>query len=177
MTDSIEPLRARLLSLRDGFDRSFAEPLAPVGGASVDLLAIRVGGEPYALLASEIAAVQVDRVLTAVPSKNRELLGIIGVRGSILAVYDLGALLGLSGGDARRWLAVAKGSALAFAFDGFEGQIRVEQLTQATAEARSSEPLGDLVHALGVPRRLVRIDVLVSALGERAQADFGREPR
>lgn len=188
MTDPVDPLRARLHSLRESFDRSFAEPLAPPGGATVDLLAVRVRGEPYVLCASEVEAVQVDRVITPVPSRNSELLGIVGMRGIIVAVYDLAALLGVDGGhlhrrqpddlgDARRWLALAKGSALAFAFDAFEGQLRVEQLTKPRGEARSSEPLGDLVHVLGVPRRLVRIEALVLALGERAQADYGKKAR
>lgn len=180
MKDPVDPLCGRLHSLRESFDRAFAEPLAPPGGATVDLLAVRVRGEPYVLCASEVEAVQVDRMITPVPSRNAELLGIIGMRGLIVAVYDLAALLGVEGvegGEARRWLALAKGSALAFAFDVFEGQLRVEQLTKPKGEARSSEPLGDLVHVLGVPRRRVRIDALVLALGERAQADYGKKAR
>lgn len=176
MTDLDDSLQWRLMELREGFDRSFAEPLAPVGADKLDLLAIRVSGEPYVLRASEISAVQADRVVTPVPSQNGELLGIIGMRGSIVAVYDLAALLGCPSGDARRWFVVAKGTPLAFAFDAFEGQVRVEQ-AETWKDEGVSEPLGDLVHVLGVPRRRVSIQALVLALEERARPDHGREPR
>jgi chemotaxis signal transduction protein len=114
-------------ALRREFDGSFALPVRANEVGTVDFLAIRVRGKPFALRISEIAGVATGRRFTQVPSPNPALLGLVGVRGSLVAVFDLGTLLGEPlGGEPARWVALCGGhDQLAVAFDDVEGHLRL----------------------------------------------------
>jgi chemotaxis signal transduction protein len=174
VTVSTESLQARLLELRESFDRSFSEPLAREVEPMLDLLAIRVGRESYALRLSEIAALEADRTITSVPSEHPELLGIAGVRGAVVAVFDLASLLDLPRPDGARWLVLAKGTPLAFAFNAFDGQLRVRREAIASAEAGQVGPVRDMVRKPGETGQntalpLIDIPTLVAMLEGRSR--------
>jgi chemotaxis signal transduction protein len=116
--------RDRAAELRDAFDRGFAQPPAGPAQAYTDRLRIRVGGAPYALPVAEIASLHVDLRIEPVPSGAATLLGVATIRSAIVAVHDLRALLGITGGGAPRWVVLAR-DAVAFAFDSFDGLARV----------------------------------------------------
>jgi chemotaxis signal transduction protein len=115
----------RVTRLRDAFDRSFAEARPPDPAATENLLAIRIGAEPHALRLSEIAGLFGDRKICPLPGSVRALLGIAGFRGSIVPVYDLGALLGDRPEETVRWLVLAASELVAFAFGALDGHLRV----------------------------------------------------
>jgi hypothetical protein len=127
MTDRAQqPLETVAAKLRATFDASFADQQAPRAGAEVDVLAIRVSGHGYALRLSEVRAVHAERQLTAVPSPQPALLGLVGVRGLVVPIYDLRLLLGYGAGPAPRWLALARAaSPIGFAFEAFEAHWRL----------------------------------------------------
>jgi chemotaxis signal transduction protein len=179
---SLDSLKARLLDLRESFDRPFREPLALEAEAPVELLAIRIGNEPFALRLADIAALEADRTITHVPSQHPELLGIAGVRGSVVAVFDLAALLDLPRPDAWRWLVLAKGAPLAFAFSAFEQQLAVRREALASTEKASAGMLREIVRVEGGPGEqtalpLIDLPALVFALERRPrsreEADVG----
>lgn len=87
----LEDLAAQL---RREFDGSFSVASADGGGATVDLLALRLGDKPYAVRLDEIKAVVSGKRLAALPGSPPELLGLAGFRGELVPVYDLGLLLG-----------------------------------------------------------------------------------
>jgi purine-binding chemotaxis protein CheW len=63
---------------------------------------VRVGPELYALPVSAVLEVaEVDR-LTAVPGAPTGTLGLQNLRGSALPIFELAALLGVSGGEPSR---------------------------------------------------------------------------
>jgi purine-binding chemotaxis protein CheW len=172
---TLDSLNARLLDLRESFDRPFREPLAEDVEAPLELLAIRIGREPFALRLADVAALEADRTITRVPSQHPELLGIAGVRGSVVAVFDLAALLDLPRTDAWRWLVLAKGAPLAFAFSAFEQQFAVRREALASTEAASAGLLREIVRsrgALGEETALPLIDLpaLVVALERRPRS-------
>jgi chemotaxis signal transduction protein len=154
-------------ALRDAFDRTFA--LAPVAtdDARESVLMVQAGGDPYAIRLSQIAALFADKRVTWLPGSVRELLGVVAVRGAILPVYDLGALLGYAPAASPRWYVTAhpafapdgasarQALQVALAFDRFEGHRRVALDDIAVARA---EP-----HAHHV-REVVRIDKLARPL-------------
>jgi chemotaxis signal transduction protein len=140
-----ESLQARLTDLRRSFDSSFSAPPASQLETTLGLLAIRIGREPYALRLSEVAALEADRTITSVPSQHPELLGIAGVRGAVVAVFDLASLLGLARPDGARWLVLAEGAPLAFAFSAFDGQLTVRPGEIASAEAGRAGPVREMV--------------------------------
>jgi purine-binding chemotaxis protein CheW len=111
--------------LRERFDRSFAEPVRRHEVEHVELLAIRSGGCPYALRLAQTAGLHPDRPVTPLPGPLTALLGVAGFGGTIVAVYDLAALLGHPVPARPRWLVLAAGvPPLALAFDELDGHVR-----------------------------------------------------
>lgn len=145
MSTGVEALRARLLDLRESFDQAFSEPEAERAEVSLALLLIRVGRERYAVRLSDVGALEADRTITAVPSEHSELLGIAGLRGAVVAVFDLATLLELPRQEAPRWLILAKGAPLAFAFSAFDGQFLVSASAIASADAGRAGRVRDVV--------------------------------
>ncbi|MEU4692899.1 chemotaxis protein CheW [Actinoplanes sp. NPDC023714] len=116
----------RVSRLRDEFDRSFAEPVRTFGADSVELLAIGVGGRPYALRLSQASGVHPDRPVTALPTPVPALLGVAGFAGTVVPVYDLAALLGHPIPERPRWLVLTTGTPpLALAFHQLDHHLRV----------------------------------------------------
>ena len=128
----------RVAELRCAFDRSFAEAPRSDVAALEDLLDIRVGATPYALRIAEISGLFADRTITPLPTTVPELLGITGVRGAVLPVYDLGALLGYPKEPKPCWLAIAAGMPVGLAFERFERHVRVRRDAIVPQERRDS---------------------------------------
>ena len=136
--------------LREAFDSAFRYAPTVATDPPEDLLAIRTGEVPYALRLSEITGVHRDKSITALPGTPPELAGIAGFRGAVVAIYDLRVLLGTGGTGTCRWLILAApDSTVGFAFDQFEGHLRVPRADIATEEIAKPE----LAH----PRQTVRV--------------------
>src|SRR5436309_1156564 len=87
---------ARVSELRRAFDGTFAKAIRTAGGEAQeeDLLAVRIFTHAYAIRVAEIAGIITSRKIVPVPSRRFELLGVAGLRGGLIPVYHLGALLG-----------------------------------------------------------------------------------
>jgi chemotaxis signal transduction protein len=125
-------ITSKAAELRNAFDRSRALPIstwAVEQGES--LLSIRVSGDSYAIRVSEISGLVNDRKIVPFPSSIPELLGVAGIRGVLVSVYSLAALLGYSReADQARWLVLCgTEEPVGLAFSDFEGCLRVP-LTQ-----------------------------------------------
>jgi chemotaxis signal transduction protein len=137
MSKTAASLTARAAAMRDAFDRSFAAPRPPEPPPDEDLLAIRIGAEPYALRLSEVAALHADRQIARLPGATAALRGIAGFRGVVVPVYDLAVLLGHPPAETVRWLAMAANEPVAFTFAGIDGRLRVTR--EATVPSRTGE--------------------------------------
>lgn len=92
-------------SLRQAFDDVFTAPATTVKDALTVLLAIQVGGDPFALPLGEIAGLAARRTVVPIPSRVPALWGLVGLRGQVVPVFRLPALLGYSvADDALQWL-------------------------------------------------------------------------
>ena len=125
MMDASPRLADRAAELRLAFDRGFAAPLRIDTAARQELLAIRIGAEPYVIRLSEISGLFAEKTITRVPGSAAALLGIAGFRGAIVPVYGLRTLLGHDGAQTPRWLVIAAAAPVALAFEAFDGQLRV----------------------------------------------------
>jgi len=167
-------LTGKAAELRALFDRSFAVAELEQderGEARVDVLAIRVADQGYALRLSELQAVHAERKLVAVPSPAPELLGLVGLRGLVVPIYDLRQLLGYPAGPAPRWLALAHASSpVGFAFDGLDAHLRLSPRDivmpePSTASGGRFAP-GSVVGPDG-PRPLIYLPSLIESVTRR----------
>jgi purine-binding chemotaxis protein CheW len=149
----------RAADLRRDFDRSFAEPPPLELASSIDLLAICIGVQRFALRLSEIANLSVAKKITQVPGARGALLGLVGLRGSIMPVYDLHKLLGRPGSKTPRWLVIAAASPVAFAFEAFEGQFRAspDAITRERADTEANGAMQEFVRVGDVLRPIIRL--------------------
>jgi chemotaxis signal transduction protein len=97
---------------------------------------VRVGSELYALPVAHVLEVGEMRTLTAAPGASRATLGVCNLRGDLLPVFDLGAVLGLPRIDAPQRMLVAErgGTRAGFAVDEVTD---VDELPEADQEADS----------------------------------------
>jgi len=142
-------------ALRRAFQRSFAEPVEAGAEVVEDYLAIRLGGDPHALRLADVACIAPWRPLARYPSPAAGWLGLAGVDGAVLPVYDLAQLMGYARGPALRWMVTAK-AAVALAFEAFEGQFRLSR------EPGAGSP--QVVQGPGGARPVVPVDALVATL-------------
>lgn len=123
---SARPIGHRAEQMRRDFDRRFAELPCIRETAHVDLLGIRLCGDPYALRLADVVGLFADKRLTRWPCHESAFLGIAGFRGRLLPAYDLGALLGYPpASTGLRWLVLAAASPVALGFDGLDGCLRL----------------------------------------------------
>jgi chemotaxis signal transduction protein len=113
--------------LRRQFDASFAGPYAERGADVASFLAIRIEADEYALRVDEIRGFAAARKIVPVPSSVHALLGLAGIRGAVVPVFSLRALMGYAGGDERpRWFVLGGGVApIALAFEDFDGYLEL----------------------------------------------------
>lgn len=159
--------------LRREFDGAFALPPRELAWDSVDLLAIRVGTKPYALRISEISAVLTGRPVTQLPSSNEALSGLVGIRGALVAVFDLAKLLGEDRTDEEpRWVALCGGeSQLAVAFHAIEGHLRAKPDALRATTDEHQHLVDQVLRAEDALRPLVSVPRLVETVLNR----IGRE--
>jgi chemotaxis signal transduction protein len=158
-------------ALRKLFDESFAAAAASTTERLENLIAIRVGADPYALRLSEIAGLHAGRKIVSVPSPVAQLLGIVGLRGMMLPVYDLAALLRYPSAPSPRWMVVTGGSQpVGFAFETFEVHVQVPEESAANGEdegpgnATSRPHLRGAVRAAGALRPIIHMASLVEII-------------
>lgn len=152
---------------RRAFDAGFA--VAPHRGDEdhVDLLAIRVGSEPYALRLAELSGLQLRRKIVPLPGADGALLGIGGYRGHLVPIYSLAGLLGygeMTGEN--RWLAFyGQEQPLALAFAAFTGHHRaaISALRRLHSGERH-EALDEIVALGGVTCPVIHLQPLLARL-------------
>jgi purine-binding chemotaxis protein CheW len=149
----------RASELRSAFDRAFTEVPHASNTEVLDLLGISIYGNPYALRLEEIAGLYANKKITRIPVQATGLLGIAGFRGAILPVYDLGALIGLPRAEKPAWLAIVAKTDVAFAFESFDGHLRVAKDTLAPNDSKEGgrQHLSHLLPSSGALRGVIDI--------------------
>jgi chemotaxis signal transduction protein len=159
-------MTGRAAALRNDFDRSFAVAPRSADAARLDLLAVCLATRRFALRLSDIAGLFVDKKIVSVPGSGPTLLGIAGFRGAIAPVYDLQKLLGLAASHASaRWLVIAAAAPVAFAFEKFEGQLRVSpDAIKAQAADDAHGFTASFVETEGVLRPIIELSTVLNTV-------------
>jgi len=172
---SISDARAidRIAELREAFDRSFAQASSSEAAAVENLLAIRVGSDPYLLRMTEVAGLFADKKVTRLPSPVSELSGIAGFRGAVLPVYDLATLLGYPRPASPRWLVVIAITPVALAFEEFDGYIthREQAIAQEPQVGARGGHVRAVVQAGGFVRPVISLTSVLEWIRHRASPD------
>jgi purine-binding chemotaxis protein CheW len=157
----------RVTSLRRAFDATFAMP-ARRRDPDAGFLAMRVGRDACAMRLHDVRALVADKRIAPLPTPVPELLGLTGIRGDIVPVYSLAALLGDDGGRAGvpRWLVlVGDQEPIGLAFEEFEGYLSVAkgEVHRATPN-RAARWVSEVVREGGATRAVVEVTRLVEAI-------------
>jgi chemotaxis signal transduction protein len=152
--------------LRREFDATFALPRGEGTRADADYLLIRAGGKPYAIALAEVGGVLADVAVTRVPSPVTGLLGIAGLRGEIVPVFELAALIGGTGTpEPGRWILLRAGAApIGFSFGVLEGHVRRRREELLADGGRSEGFFSGAVEREGY-WPIIGIERLVATLG------------
>jgi chemotaxis signal transduction protein len=170
LANHIDP---QLLALRAEFDRSFAEAATADRPDQLDVLTIRIAGDPYAFRLAEIQSLQLVRKLVAAPSLLPALLGMAGFRGVLTPIYDLGQLLGYAAEPAPKWLVVVQNQApIGLAFATLDAHLRVPKDCVSAPVQGSSAVIAGAVKAADRVLPLLHLPSLVEELAHRIKA-FG----
>jgi len=100
-------------------------------GDTVSALVIQAGGETYGLPMESLTAVYMGHTIIPVPCVPAFVAGIANVRGEIMPVFDLAALLKVPSGETKQALIVAstKDSSVAFCVEAV-GETRAVQMSE-----------------------------------------------
>lgn len=164
---SSTPSDLRAAALREAFDAAFAAAPGDARREQVALLRLRAGGEELALRVLETGGLVALGRLTPLPARRPELLGLTGLRGGLLPVFDLARLLGLPGqGAPPRWMALAgEGEErVGLAFDEFQGHARVLPGELHAAPASPRLHLREVVELEGRPVPVLAVPSLLHAV-------------
>lgn len=160
----------RAVALQRAFDQTFADAAITDRAPLDDLLAIRVGERPLALRLSEVAGLFIDRTVTRLPTMVPELLGIMTVRGALVPVYDLAALLGWSTSTRPRWMVIAAGTRVGLAFDQLEGHLRLPRQAITThQDANASRHVLEIAQLDDSTRPVISLPSVLDAIASRVR--------
>lgn len=155
-------LDPRAAALRREFDAAFAVAQAAGGEERVPLLGLRIRGDAYAVPLTALRGLAGDWQAVPLPGASPALHGLAGIRGELVPVYDLGAVLGYPGNEACRWLALlAGGQPLAVAFAGCTGITHIPASELAAATGAGDDRL--VLHRHG-PVPLINVAAVIAAV-------------
>jgi len=160
---------SRATAMRRSFDGAFALPVGDAVEASADFLAVRIGGDAYAIRLSEIAGLHVDLNVVPVPGPAPHLLGIAAIRGAMAPLYSLAGLLGYPQAANARWIAIIKTPHfLGLAIDAVEAHARVadsqQQFNDRADGPRARRHVLGAVQAAGAIRPILHISQLIQSI-------------
>jgi chemotaxis signal transduction protein len=171
MTALLRTLLVSADELRRAFDGAFAAPPEQRSDDFERLLAMRIGRDAYAVRIGELAGFAAAPKIVPVSSPIPQLLGIAGIRGNLVPVYSLAALLGYEQGEeGPRWFILCTGEdPIAMAFADLEGYLelpRSEVRAQGEGEVQRKH-VREMVRTAGEMRAVIDLMSLARSIKER----------
>jgi chemotaxis signal transduction protein len=156
--------------LRRAFDEAFTRAPEERASDDEDVLAVRLGNDPYAIRLIDIAGVHLGQKVVPLPSPMSELSGVAALRGVLVPIYDLAALLGYPATSGQRGFVLARVQRpVGFACGVPERLVRLPRSAFAgAADAQEQRPhLSGLVRVYDTLRPVIDIASIVQTV-ERA---------
>jgi chemotaxis signal transduction protein len=135
-------LHERVEFLRRAFDESFTRPFALRSSSAHELLTVICGRERIAVDASELSFVEPRIDFTALPGAPPGCVGVAGVRGKLVVVYELSRLLGYEPVEGAHSVLISREEpSLGFSVQRIERYVRVEDEKIHRIEGAAAEPV------------------------------------
>jgi chemotaxis signal transduction protein len=162
--------------LREEFDSSFARPHPEPVDDLEAFVTIQVGARPYALRVAELGGIHVDVPITRVPSRNPAAIGLCGIQGTGIAVFDLAQLLlEPKTSDSLRWMALSAGrDPIAFAFSQFEGYAQASARDLGETTDSQTNLTGKVLRLAQQHRPIIRIATVVAIIRDSENPTTGK---
>jgi chemotaxis signal transduction protein len=127
----------RLRELRRVFDEGFASPPQATIERGSAYLEVGTGENRVLVDLEEVAVMEVRRKIVSLPGTRRAFLGLAGIRGKLVPVFDLGQLLGYeTSSGAGAWVLVSRSDRpLGLAVESFHGLREVRPEERRPAES------------------------------------------
>ena len=170
--NDLAPIVKTVAEMRNAFDQTYALPLSASETAqSENLLVFRLAGDPYAIRTREIKGLASDRKIIALPTSIPELLGLAGIRGELVPVYSLAALLGyMRDANQPRWLALCgEEKPIGISFNHLDGYIRFPsaQICPSRQQITPQGLIQDVARTDDEVRSIVNIPSVMEAIRRR----------
>ena len=169
--------KGRSLELRREFDSAFAAPRA-VRSSDVDKLVIlQVGSLWVACRVVEVTRFESLRSVIPLSGGAPGLIGIAGLRGKVVPVFGLAAILGIGAAEAAPWVAICgEADPIGLAFDRLDRFVivrRSDVCAVGDGNRLSSHTTG-LVRIGSVSHDVLDLPAILSAIREATGADAAR---
>ena len=131
----------------------------------------RIAGDPYAIRLRDIAGIVAARAIVSVPSAAPDFLGLVGIRGDIVPVFELSSILGYGNeADSVSWtLLCGAPETIALGFSELEGFLRLSKTHLHADQHR--EGARQYAHEIATTdagdRPLIAIALVVAAIRNR----------
>jgi purine-binding chemotaxis protein CheW len=128
---------------------------------------------------SEVTGLEAGRKIVPLPGSGRELLGLAGVKGLLVPIFSLAALLGVEGGalDAKWFVLCGQGPSIGLAFTALDGCVKVPRSSFGpAADAAAGGHVGAVVTVGSQARGVLAISSFLAAAAARTgRVDRSRE--
>ena len=163
---AVRRLPQTAVEMRRAFDEGFRSAVERPRRDEESLIAIQAAGTALAVRVGQVRGISRIRHVLAIPTGAEGLLGITALRGAIVAVYDLAAVVGIGAtASAAAWIMVAGDPQVALAFERFDGRVEVPGTAIHAAGAApgpgqqlETVEIGSCLHAIiDVPQLLMKL--------------------
>jgi chemotaxis signal transduction protein len=176
LTETISPLKHE--ELKRSFDRSFREAPVERNHELAHLLIVRIGTARFALKVSDLAGLARVQTVVPIPSTDRGLLGLAGLKGRMIAVYSLAAMIGCPalGAQADRWLVLCRcDDRVGLAFTAAEGTLMVPSSELCPVSQGAPQHATDAVGADSSRMWLLNVNSIAAAITQQTAPPASNE--
>jgi chemotaxis signal transduction protein len=179
MMNGSERVTQRLAELTHAFDASFAAPMAKRDEERRGALYICARRRQLAVRVDELAGVEPCGRIVRTPNRPRGLLGLTGVRGQLVATYDLAALLGEPAHTDQgaldaplHWMLLCLGNPeISLAVEQVEGYVRFSDADLRREDGdKAGEHVKEALMQDGVLHGIVSVSALMATIARRARS-------
>lgn len=149
-----ERITDRAAELRKAFDDAFSRPIRPHAEVGDPFVGLRIGEVRLAVPLAEALGLARLPTVVHVPGAIPALMGLVGVRGELLPVYDAAGLIGLQTDGPPVWmLTCGQPERFGLVFEAVEGLLTIADADRLGEEAVDSLGLRHVSGAVVVAGR------------------------